>query len=279
MDLADRGRGEGVLVEVGEHARQRAAELLAHQLLEVGERHRRDVVAQRAPAAAAARPARPRQGRRTRPSRSSGRPSSPRRASGRAGRRAGPTSAAVRSLWAAAARSGDPHPVGGPHPGPAQTLAGHQPADPRGSGEPAGGQLARLRRRIVGRGSHRPRLTARRSRPRAAKRYAGWMEPARPGDRVTVASGGPVLDGIVFDTPSDTKVVVAVVDPGRGPVFRTVHPSTLSEREQDGPADRALRFLVRRTPAPVPAAARGGGSGGRGRAAHTRSATHRPTGR
>ena len=47
MDLADRGRGEGTLVELGEHALQRRAELLAHELLQACERHRRDVVAER----------------------------------------------------------------------------------------------------------------------------------------------------------------------------------------------------------------------------------------
>jgi hypothetical protein len=105
------------------------------------------------------------------------------------------------------------------------------------------------------------------------------MDSPRPSDRVTVASGGPVLDGIVFDTPSSSKVVVAVVEPGHGPVFRTVHPDTLTERDGDGPQDQALRFLIRRTPSPVQGAVRGVGPGGHGRAAHTRGATHRPTGR
>ena len=46
-----------------------------------------------------------------------------------------------------------------------------------------------------------------------------------------------MIDGIVFDTPSNSKVVVAVMDPARGPVFRTVHPRILDEREQEGPGD------------------------------------------
>ena len=54
------------------------------------------------------------------------------------------------------------------------------------------------------------------------------MDRAHGGDAVTVAAGGPAVDGIVFDTPSRSKVVVAVMDPTRGPVFRTVHPDTLS---------------------------------------------------
>jgi hypothetical protein len=105
------------------------------------------------------------------------------------------------------------------------------------------------------------------------------MEAASIGDLVTVAGGGPKLDGIVFDTPSRTKVVVAVVDPARGPVFRTVHPRTLTERTQDGPDDRALHLLVRRTPAPVRGAARDGVGVGRGAPGHTRQAMHRTTGK
>jgi hypothetical protein len=50
------------------------------------------------------------------------------------------------------------------------------------------------------------------------------MEPTSIGELVKVAGGGRELDGIVFDTPSRSKVVVAVVDPARGPMFRTVHP-------------------------------------------------------
>jgi hypothetical protein len=105
------------------------------------------------------------------------------------------------------------------------------------------------------------------------------MEPPGAGELVRVAAGGPELDGIVFDTPSHSKVVVAVLDPGRGPVFRTVDPKTLTERSEEGPHDRALRLLIRRTPPPVHAAARGGARGGRGQPGHTRVATHRTTGK
>jgi hypothetical protein len=105
------------------------------------------------------------------------------------------------------------------------------------------------------------------------------MESASPGDLVTVAGTGPKSDGIVFDAPSSAKVVVAVMDPVRGPLFRTVNLSVLGERAEDGPHDRALRLLIRRTPAPVQGAGRGGVSGGRGRSGHTRGAAHRPTGR
>jgi hypothetical protein len=100
-----------------------------------------------------------------------------------------------------------------------------------------------------------------------------------PGDLVKVSNGGPPLDGIVFDVPSSAKVVVAVVDPKRGPLFRTVHPDVLTERAEEGPHDRALRLLVRRTPPPVHGGARGAAGLGRGRAGHTRGAAHRTTGK
>jgi hypothetical protein len=100
---------------------------------------------------------------------------------------------------------------------------------------------------------------------------------ASVGELVKVAGGGPELDGIVFDTPSSTKVVVAVVDPTRGPLFRTVHPKTLTERTAEGPDDRALRLLIRRTPSPTHGSVRGGTLGERGRAGFKRGSTHRTT--
>lgn len=105
------------------------------------------------------------------------------------------------------------------------------------------------------------------------------MEPTRAGDLVRVGDGSAALDAIVFDTPSSSKVTVAVMDPHRGPVFRTVHPNALSERPQEGAHDRALRLLVRRTPPPARGDTRGAARGGQGRAGYTRSATHRSTGR
>jgi hypothetical protein len=105
------------------------------------------------------------------------------------------------------------------------------------------------------------------------------MEPTSAGELVKVTDGGPELDGIVFDTPSRSKVVVAVVDSGRGPMFRTVHPRTLTERIEEGPDDRALRLLVRRTPPPARRTSSGGMNAGRGNPGHTRGAMHRTTGR
>jgi hypothetical protein len=105
------------------------------------------------------------------------------------------------------------------------------------------------------------------------------MDPIAVGELVTVADGGPKLDGIVFEVPSRAKVVVAVVDRVRGPVLRTVGAQTLSERTDEGPDDHALRLLIRRTPLP----GRDGGPGrsgpGHGSRGHTRPPTHRPTGR
>jgi hypothetical protein len=105
------------------------------------------------------------------------------------------------------------------------------------------------------------------------------MEPMKAGALVKVTSDGPELDGILFDTPSRSKVVVAVLDPGRGPVFRTVHPDTLSERTEEAPEDRVLRLLIRRTPPPARGAAAGGVAAGRGNRGHTRTAMHRTTGK
>jgi hypothetical protein len=105
------------------------------------------------------------------------------------------------------------------------------------------------------------------------------MEEVSIDGLVKVADGGPAVDGIVFDTPSRTKVVVAVVDRKRGPVFRTVHPQALTERTEDGPADRALRALMRRTPAPVHGRSRGGANTGRESSGHARGTMHRTTGK
>jgi hypothetical protein len=96
---------------------------------------------------------------------------------------------------------------------------------------------------------------------------------------VRVATGGPVLDGIVFDVPSRSKVVVAVVDASRGAVLRTFSTDSLSERADEGPDDRALQLLIRRTPPPARGGRRGGVDGGGPRQGHARGAAHRPTGK
>jgi hypothetical protein len=105
------------------------------------------------------------------------------------------------------------------------------------------------------------------------------MDPTLPGELVKIATGGPEIDGIVFDVPSRSKVVVAVVDPKRGPVLRTVEAKALSERTEEGPDDRALHLLIRRTPHPERGAARGGTGAGPGGPTHRRAAMHRTTGK
>jgi hypothetical protein len=105
------------------------------------------------------------------------------------------------------------------------------------------------------------------------------MEPTSVGELVKVTGTGPAADGIVFDTPSNSKVVVAVMDPARGPLFRTVNPKALTERAEAGPHDRALRALMRRTPPPVRGGGTGGVAGGGGRSGYKRGPVHRTTGR
>ena len=105
------------------------------------------------------------------------------------------------------------------------------------------------------------------------------MDAVEVGELVKVATGGPELDGIVFDVPSRSKVVVAVVDASRGPVLRTFDADALSERAEEGPDDRALHILIRRTPSTTRGGSRGGVTGGRARPGHARGAAHRPTGR
>jgi len=105
------------------------------------------------------------------------------------------------------------------------------------------------------------------------------MEPMSVGDLVKVGGDGPQLDGIVFDIPSSAKVVVAVVDRKRGPVFRSVSPKILEERATEGAADNALRLLIRRTPAPSHGAVREGGGAARGSRGHAKATMHRTTGK
>jgi hypothetical protein len=105
------------------------------------------------------------------------------------------------------------------------------------------------------------------------------MGSAHRGELVDVAGGAAVSHGIVFDTPSRAKVVVAVVAPGRGPVLRTVHPNALTERLQERPDDLALRLLIRRT-SPSVRGTDGGEMGmGRRHAGHARGSMHRTTGK
>ena len=106
------------------------------------------------------------------------------------------------------------------------------------------------------------------------------MDPFQAGQLVTVATGGPAIDAIVVNHPSAHKVVVALVDPQRGPAFRTVAAEDLSEREDEGPADKALRALIRRSPGTARGGATaGGGAVHGGSRGHARQASHRTTGK
>src|SRR3954454_18957575 len=106
------------------------------------------------------------------------------------------------------------------------------------------------------------------------------MEGPNDSELVKVADGGREGEGIVFDTPSKSKVTVAVMDAKRGPVFRTVHPDTLTERTEAGPDDRALSMLIRRTwQGTRGGSAPGGAQATRGQDGHTRAAGHRTTGK
>ena len=66
------------------------------------------------------------------------------------------------------------------------------------------------------------------------------------GTLVTVATGGPPIDAIVMSVPSPAKVVVALVDPKKGPVLQTVARDAVTEREAEGKHDPALKALIRR---------------------------------
>jgi hypothetical protein len=110
-------------------------------------------------------------------------------------------------------------------------------------------------------------------------RYAPHVSLPPDAHLVTVTDGGRPRDGIVFDRPSPTKVVVAVMDRRRGPVFRTLNPIALSERIDPGDDDVSLRRLIRRTPPPAGRRRASASAGQAARAAHTRGAAHRSTGR
>ena len=103
------------------------------------------------------------------------------------------------------------------------------------------------------------------------------LKTFREGQLVTVAAEDGVLDGVVAHVVSLVKVQVAVEQPGNGPVFRTVHPKSLTPRDEPGPTDDASRRLIHRAAAAGHIAP--GGASARGRRAHTRAAAHRPTGR
>lgn len=105
------------------------------------------------------------------------------------------------------------------------------------------------------------------------------MEPFDINQLVTVSTGGPALDGIVVASPSSHKFVVAIVDPKRGPVFKTVAPEELAAREDAGPQDAVLQALIRRNPGTARGGAQPGGGAVQGSRGHVRTSSHRTTGK
>ena len=105
------------------------------------------------------------------------------------------------------------------------------------------------------------------------------MEQLGAGDLATVATSGSEIDGIIFDLPSPTKAIVALMDRRRGPVLRAVVRTALTERTTPGADDAALRQLIRRTPVAGHGAASNVAGAGRGSSGHGRGAARRPTGR
>jgi hypothetical protein len=105
------------------------------------------------------------------------------------------------------------------------------------------------------------------------------MTSLQAGDLVTVDGENGERDGIVFQFPSRTKILVAVPDPARGAVMRSFTAAELHVRKRAGEHDDALQALIRRTPTGGGGPSRGGAGGGGGSRGHTRSPAHRATGR
>jgi hypothetical protein len=105
------------------------------------------------------------------------------------------------------------------------------------------------------------------------------MRSFHEGQLVTFLGDSEELDGIVVQAPSLVKIEVVVPDTQSGPVFRTVHPKRLKEREVAGPHDDTLRRLIRRTASAGRAGPRGGAGGGYGRRGHSQPSGHRTTGK
>jgi hypothetical protein len=105
------------------------------------------------------------------------------------------------------------------------------------------------------------------------------MRSFHEGQLVTFVGDGEEVEGIVVHAPSLVKVEVLVPDAERGPVFRTVHPKTLRDREVAGEHDDALRRLIRRTASTGRAGPRGGSGAGYGRRGHSQPTGHRTTGK
>jgi hypothetical protein len=94
------------------------------------------------------------------------------------------------------------------------------------------------------------------------------MRSFREGELVTVVGDDGAAEGIVVHVTSLVKIEVAVHDAEHGPVFSSVHPKVLRERDSAGEHDEALRRAIR-----------GGPGGGHGRRGHAHASGHRTTGK
>ena len=101
------------------------------------------------------------------------------------------------------------------------------------------------------------------------------MRSFHEGQLVTLVGKGEQVEGIVVHAPSFVKVEIAIPDANRGPVFHSVHPKFLRQREVPGEYDNALRRLIRRGRAD----SRSGRRLGSGRSGHSHATGHRTTGK
>ena len=101
------------------------------------------------------------------------------------------------------------------------------------------------------------------------------MRSFHEGQLVTLVGDGTEVEGIVVHAPSLTKVEIAIPDTAHGPVFRSVHPKFLRQREVPGEHDDALRRLIRRGRAD----SRSGRRLGSVRSGHSHATRHRTTGK
>ena len=199
VHLADRGGGERLLVEVAEHASERAAELLTHQLLEIREPHWRDVVAKRGEAALQIIPLVLREPveldhRDDLADLHRGAAHLPKLVDELLDKCGRPLAFGRRSTLSR------PNSVGGTHSRPPQALTRHQPSHPSRPRKPTGRQLARLRR-IVSASTHSSSLAT-----------SQRLDSKRPGhprcDSESSSSGGPLFQALLgqcIDSPPRRK--------------------------------------------------------------------------
>ena len=176
VDLADRRRRERTLVELGEDAAERSAELVSHQPLELRERDRRDVVAELGElrlqrVALVLGEAVELDHREHLPDLHRRATHLPELLDELVDERGG----ALVLRGCGALRRADA--IGRPHARPPHTLAGHEPADPGGPRDPPGRQLSRFGRRFLGFGGHLTRQSSRRAHRTPERALVHRLEP------------------------------------------------------------------------------------------------------